>query len=321
MTSWKSKLKADPTPWLLEEENPMVRARTLTDLLERPPDDPDVRSARAQIPAHPPIAALFAAQKPDGHWGRVDYYLPRTGLGVFWVLSTLGDMGLSADLDPVQRACAFMFTQQRADGGFYRRRTIKGEGRVWETRNEPCTHARIVRFLIQFGYGEDPRVRRAIEWLLPTQRDDGMWFCRAEGAHGCLRATIYVLRVAALDPDTAAHPTLPRAIASVEALSMQPRMNRYHVGPNWGTWRKLAYPHFGVNVVSALDALARLGRPPDAPGIAAGLDYLLSRQHRDGSWPLDEAWPHPPLHVGRPGQPNKWLTLDALRVLKRFYGG
>jgi len=24
--------------------------------------------------------------------------------------------------------------------------------------------------------------------------------------------------------------------------------------------------------------------------------------------------------VGQPGQPNKWLTLDALRVIKLLYG-
>jgi hypothetical protein len=69
-----------------------------------------------------------------------------------------------------------------------------------------CTQARIVRFLIQFGYGDDPRTRAALDWLLTTQRDDGMWLCDRADRHGCLRATLDFLRAAVLDPETAAHP-------------------------------------------------------------------------------------------------------------------
>jgi len=29
--------------------------------------------------------------------------------------------------------------------------------------------------------------------------------------------------------------------------------------------------------------------------------------------------PRPPFEIGEPGRPNKWLTLDALRVLKSLY--
>jgi hypothetical protein len=52
--------------------------------------------------------------------------------------------------------------------------------------------------------------------------------------------------------------------------------------------------------------------------IAAAVAYLLSRQLPDGTWPMDQSWPSPPLDFGRVGEPNKWLTLDILRVLKRM---
>jgi hypothetical protein len=190
---------------------------------------------------------------------------------------------------------------------------------VWEKQAEPCTQARIVRFLIQFGYANDPRVRVAIDWLPPIQRDDGMWFCRGAGGRGCLRATLDVLRVAALDPRTAARPGITRAAAAVCDLLMEPRMSRYHVGDAWGTWECLKYPYFGFSVVSALDALARLGCTLEEPKIAAAAEYLLSRQSPDGTWPLDDNWSRSPIDFGRPGEPNKWLTLDALRVVKLLY--
>ena len=76
--AWQTRLRANPTPWLLEPQaHPAVRYRTLTELLDRPAGDPQVRAARAAIPTHPPVAELLAAQKRDGYWVKRDYYLPK----------------------------------------------------------------------------------------------------------------------------------------------------------------------------------------------------------------------------------------------------
>jgi squalene cyclase len=318
MSEWTNELRADPTAWLLEQENPSVQYWTLVDIVDRPADDPEVCEARAAISVWPPVAELLASQECDGYWVKQDYYLPRTGRGTFWVLTVLGDLGLTAENEYIQKACDFMFAHQRETGEFCRRRRVRGQGIVWQEHAEPCTHARIVRFLIQFGYGDDPRVRRAIDWLLAIQRDDGMWLCRDEGRRGCLRATLDVLRVVALDPDTTAQPGIVHAATSVCDLLMEPRMSRYHVGDAWGTWEALKYPYFGFSVISALDALARLGYTVEEPKIAAAVEYLQSRQLPDGTWPMDQSWPNPPLDFGWVGEPNKWLTLDILRVIKRM---
>jgi len=60
---WKYRLKADPTEWLLEREDSPVRYWTLVDILNRPPDDLEVRAAQAVIPTYPPVAELLATQK------------------------------------------------------------------------------------------------------------------------------------------------------------------------------------------------------------------------------------------------------------------
>ena len=82
MNDWKSNLKANPTGWLLEPDDSPVRYLTLVDLLDRPPDDPEVLAARDSIPAYPPVAALLEIQKPEGYWVKPDYYLPRASLAV-----------------------------------------------------------------------------------------------------------------------------------------------------------------------------------------------------------------------------------------------
>jgi hypothetical protein len=84
-------------------------------------------------------------------------------------------------------------------------------------------------------------------------------------------------------------------------------------------WTVLEYPYFGYGVISALDALARLGYTLEQPKVALATAWLLSRQWPNGTWPLDQSPRRPPFDVGQPGQPNKWLTLDALRVIKLLH--
>jgi hypothetical protein len=49
------------------------------------------------------------------------------------------------------------------------------------------------------------------------------------------------------------------------------------------------------------------------------MEWLLSRQLPNGTWPLDQSPSRLPFDVGQPGQSNKWLTLDALRVIKLLH--
>jgi hypothetical protein len=316
---WPDLVHNDPISWLLEPKNPPVRYWTLRDLLDRPADDAEVCTAQAAVATYPPVAALLAAQKRDGYWIQRDYYLPKHN-GTFWVLSVLADMGMTAEHGQIRRACEFMFTFQHESGAFGRRRRVPGQGIVWDGQEAPCSQARITRFLIQFGYQDDPRTRSAVDWLLCTPRDHGMWHCRAAGRggnkRGCLRATIDVLRVAALDAEAAAHPAIFRGAAMVCNLLMEPGMSKYHVGIPWTT---LEYPYVDYSLISTLDALARLGYTLENPKVSAALDNLLGRQGANGTWPLDYSPTRPPFEAGQPGEPNKWVTLDALRVVKLLY--
>ena len=314
--SWCASLRADPISWLLDPENPAVRYVTLRDLLDRPANDPDLLLTRAAMPDYPPLSRILARQKASGYWVKRDYYLPKH-YGTFWVLCVLGDLGLTAEHPEVRRSCDFMFSFQRDHGPFCRRRRVSGQGIVWDTEPGPCTHARIVRFLIQFGYRTDPRVRRAIDWLIDTQRADGMWDCGRPTRPGCLRATYDVLRIAALDPETARHPAVTRGAAIICDLLMKPGMSRYHVGIPWTT---LQWPPFDYSLMGTLDSLARMGYSIDHPNIAEAVDYLLGRQSADGSWPLDHTPSRPPFDPGSPGEPNKWVTLESLKTLRLMLG-
>ena len=70
MTDWKTHLIADPLPWLFEPdpENPGVRYFALTDLLDRPSDDPEVLAARRVVMTSGPVPIILEAQERDGYW-------------------------------------------------------------------------------------------------------------------------------------------------------------------------------------------------------------------------------------------------------------
>jgi hypothetical protein len=48
MGDWKSRLKAEPTNWLLEEDNASVRYFTLTDILDASADASEVKEEKTQ---------------------------------------------------------------------------------------------------------------------------------------------------------------------------------------------------------------------------------------------------------------------------------
>ncbi|NIN63860.1 MAG: hypothetical protein GTO63_03925, partial [Anaerolineae bacterium] len=50
----------DLTRWLLECDEPWTRYRTLVDLLDRPEDEAEVQTARAEMLAHPGVQDLIA---------------------------------------------------------------------------------------------------------------------------------------------------------------------------------------------------------------------------------------------------------------------
>jgi hypothetical protein len=64
------------------------------------------------------------------------------------------------------------------------------------------------------------------------------------------------------------------------------------------------------------EALVGLGHGHD-PRLSNTLKFIREKQDNEGRWPLEydyagKTW----INVGKNKQPNKWVTLRALRILK-----
>lgn len=89
MSDWKSSLRADPIPWMLENACAPIRFRALTELLDRSKDDPAVVAARQETLAYGPALKLQRIQRKDGTWGG------RIHVGETKKLETSLEMGLT----------------------------------------------------------------------------------------------------------------------------------------------------------------------------------------------------------------------------------
>lgn len=65
-STWKKLLKADPTAWLLEPENPGVRYLALRDLVDA--GEKETKEARQKAYREGPIGRILAEMDPIGYW-------------------------------------------------------------------------------------------------------------------------------------------------------------------------------------------------------------------------------------------------------------
>jgi len=90
---------------------------------------------------------------------------------------------------------------------------------------------------------------------------------------------------------------------------IDPEFTRLHHPARW---------HF--DILRGLEALAGAGTPYD-DRLDDALALLASRRRADGRWWANQAYPgvtHVP--PDRPGQPSRWITLMATRVLDVYPG-
>lgn len=170
--------------------------------------------------------------------------------------------------------------------------------------------------------GQD--VDGVVERLLGEQTADGGWNCEQENGsvRGSFDTTVNVLEgLWEYEQRVAADPAVTAARVRGEEYLLERRLlHRLSDGavPH-ERWRLLSFPHgWYYDVGRALDHLRRTRPAPDER-MSEALDLLASKRGPDGRWRL-ELRHHPRLLVDLgedEGAPSRWLTLIALRVLRR----
>jgi hypothetical protein len=195
---------------------------------------------------------------------------------------------------------------------------------------EPCINGQVGAAGAYFGQD----VRGIVDRLLGEQLADGGWNCEAE--HGATRSsfntTICVLE-ALLE-----HELLVGVDAEVSAARLrgQAYLLERHLFRRRATgeaitrdrkggtdWTRLAFPTWWhYDLLRGLEYLRRAGVAPDER-VAEAVGIVASKRDSEGRWPLEVRYPgRMPVEIDSgAGQPSRWITLRALRVLDWYGAG
>jgi hypothetical protein len=86
------------------------------------------------------------------------------------------------------------------------------------------------------------------------------------------------------------------------------------------SWFKFGYPiGYITDVLQNLEVLIALGQVRD-PRLANALELVVNKQDEQGRWSLEYSYNGKTfVDIEKKGQPGKWVTLRALRVLKAAF--
>lgn len=294
--------------WLLESD-PAIRWQTMRDLCDLPADAVDAERAKvATYGWGPRLVNRLAAD------GRVDAQRPEWDC--LRDLLLLRDMGWDPTSDEARSLVGRVSEltwhgQLPQDAAWHGRPFFAGEV-------EPCINGRVV--VVGAYTGQDVRV--IVDRILDEQCADGGWNCEAGNGstRGSFHTTICVLE-GLLEFDRATGDSADVRAArqrGQEYLLDRRLLRRRSTGEVIDeAFTRFAYPTgYQYDLLRATDYLRSAEVTPDERSVEA-VDIIRQRG-RDGRWALDPAESNP-LEFDmdeRAGQPSRWNTLRALRVLR-----
>ena len=301
--------------WLLDAD-PAIRWQVMRDLTHEPEEV--VAAERAKVATEGWGARLLALQAPNGLWAGNAFSQERTD--TFHVMELLRRLGLDPDSDQAQRAVGLVrdrvtwaagawWNPPWADKGFF-------EGEV-----EPCINGNVVATGSYFGVDMAPLVDR----LLSEQLEDGGWNCEVENGAvvSSFGTTITVLEGLLLFARAAGgDDRVADARRRGDAYMLERRLFRRRstgevIDPGFLEFSFPTWWHY--DVLRGLDYLRDAGHDPSDNRVAEALKIMENKRDTDGRWPLDRVWEgEEHVSMEAQGQPSRWNTLRAMRVLDWF---
>lgn len=265
-------------------------------------------------------AAILAQRNADQSWGR-GFYQPK------WTSShyTLLDLKMLAisPVHPLIRASVrkIVTEEKKADGGI-------GPGRSISV-SDVCVNGMFLNYASYFGASEN-ELESVVDFILAQRMPDGGFNCRLNrsGArHSSMHSTLSVLEGISEYVQNGYNYRITELQHAAEEGREFLLRHRLFKSDRTGLiirqdFLRLSYPpRWKYNILRALDYFRASGAPWD-PRMSDAVAELVSRRRADGRWLLASAHRgETHLTMETAGQPSRWNTLLALRVLKSVTAG
>jgi hypothetical protein len=334
--TWKNQLRSDPLPWLLESANSGVRYLALRDLFDLSPGDKKLKQASKSAHKEGSITAILSHMEKEGYWVKAGPgYNPKYRSTV-WSLILLAQLGASAREDKrIEFACNYLLDHMAEGGQFTTTTSGAPSGTV------DCLQGNLLWSLMEMGY-YDPRMDKAFEWMARTVTGEGIAPMEDKDAHiryyaykigpgfacgvnnklPCAWGGVKVMLAFGKLPEKKRTPLIRRAIQQGLDFffSIDPVTAAYptRTGEKPSRdWWKFGFPVFYItDLLQLAEAMAGFGYGNDKR-LANTVDVIREKQNEQGQWLLEYDYPGKTwLDFGEKKQPNQWVTLRALRVLK-----
>jgi hypothetical protein len=279
--------------WLLENEKPGVRLRTLRHLCGFPSDDPELQATRQSV------TKTFTTAH-DLSW------ITLKGQILVYNLTGLAEMGLTRQDIPIEPVVDRLLNQPF---------------------DANCADLMTLRALVMLGYSTDDRLLERLEQMEAARLPDGGWLCLHRVTKmnrvpkSCIKVAMHGLLLAAeLHRHGVELPGNQRLIDYFRKRRLFYRMDKPDelvINQPGRRMTEIFFPqeYFHVGLPVLLEALAVLGA-----GAVAEFDeawrILESKKDAQGRIPLEGTLPGNKAYLPkeRIGRPSKWGTFYAYRA-------
>jgi hypothetical protein len=309
------------TQWLLEGDA-AIRWQTRRDLVGAA--DTTVERERRKVAREGWGARLLAQQDAAGTWAGGQssdggLYSPKWTSTTYTML-LLRDFGLPPSNRQAAKACRLLLEHGvQPDGGIN-----YGVWAKWRRRSETCITGMVLSILCHFAV-DDARLDTIADHLLQRQMPDGGWNCAAGATHASMHTTI-----SALEGLRAYEVNRSRKIRDIRAAQRRGRefllVHRLFRSHRTGEVIKREFtrfafpPRWHYDILRALDYFQAANAPRDER-LEDAIEIVQRTRRDDGRWTLQHSFKgRTYFELEQRGEPSRWNTLRALRVLKWWKG-
>lgn len=308
--------------WLLDSD-PALRWQVERDLLDLPQET--WMATRARVATEGFGARLLALQDDDGQWAGGAFFpadfteadhgsTPQPWTATTWTLKSLREWGVDADVlrarDTVDKLAA-------------NSRWEYDDLPYWDGEVDCCINA----WTLANGLWLGADVAGIADWFVAHQLPDGGWNCEWVNGSTCssMHSTLNSLTgLLAFDSATGGTDATRAARRAGETYLLERGLfRRRSTGTRIAPWvDQFAYPvRWRYSVLAAAEyfrAASVIDRTEPDARMGDAIDLIRSARQPTGAWLQSDrhagrVW----FHVDAPaGEPSKWVTLSALRVLK-----
>jgi hypothetical protein len=259
-------------------------------------------------------------------------------MGTVWQVTFLAQLGADGTDPGVHAAAEYVLNNSVApNGGFSVNKT--------SSAFIHCLAGNLGAALLDLGWRDDERLQKALQWQARTITGEEVadtdtkdtteryyksgtcgpdFACAANKgpcAWGAVKAMLALSKLSPGQRTPLIEVAIERGVGFL--LSCNPAVADYHMG--WAkkpsrSWFKFGYPiAYITDVLQNLEALAALGFASDSR-LDEALELVQGKQDTRGRWQMEygyngKTW----VDIEKKGQPSKWVTLRALKVLKAAY--